>query len=274
MKRTLGILLLVLLVTGLTFAQQTPVAQPGNPSYAHGVAFAPNFGQWSVKMASAISATGSQTFFADRGSVQTNDGITFVPFAVNGKIIVGVGSSLETVTISAVSGCNALAQPGLPAVCSITATSFANNHSIGEPVQSGDTGIMEAVNFAANTGGGSVYFQVDCGPVTLSTSGLTTTSTCFVPTQFYNHGVAARVTTTITTSTNWALGIAGATSAFSTANATLTAGTTAIANQGAIATQGTTTNLGAVLITVTGANAGAGAVHIKAWGFTSAQPAF
>lgn len=277
MKRIASLAAVLTILAGALFAQQTPVPTPAVQSSFDGVYYAPNFGKWNLQLGGAISTTGSVAFLVNAGYTTTPDGIQFVPFAVNGKITVGTGSTAELVTISAVSNCNAAAQPGMPAVCTVTATSFSNAHGIGEPVTSADNGSMEALAFASQTGGGNVYFFVDCGVVTLSTSGATTTSTCFVPSLYYNQGSAARVTTTITTATDWELGTTGKLAAFTTANATMTAGTTAYTTQGAVAmnltTSATTNALSAVLVTTTG-TAGAGAIHVKVWGYAPAQPAF
>lgn len=280
MKRLATLLAVVCLLAGAAFTQQLPVPDPNPSSTFDGVYYAKNFSKWSVPVGAAIAASGTslQAAFA---VATTPDGITFSPFNAKEKISIGAGSTQEIATISSVSNCNsgALALPGQPVVCTITLSSGVSNaHSIGEPITSADNGIIEAVSYAQQTGGGNVFFLVDCGVITLSTSGLTTTSTCFVPNVFYNGGAAGRVTTTITTSASWAVGISNATSAFCTANSTLTAGTTCIANQGAIALSAvsspTANDLTAVLITAGTSNAGAGKVHVKVWGWTPAQPAY
>lgn len=246
-------------------------------SYSAGAYFAPNFGQWSIPIFTGITATGSQTLTMLSSVATTPDGIQFIPFVVNGKITVGTGSTQETVTVTAVSGAslNVLPTGGAIGTCSVTAT-FSNTHAAGELVSSGDNGIMEALNFASSNGGGQVKWLVDCGIITLSTSGATTTSTSFVPNLYYNQGCSARVTTTITTATDWAVGAVGKTTSFSTANATMTAGTTAFTTQASPAqnlTTGATANgLTAVLITCTG-TAGAGAIRVKVWGWTPAEAA-
>lgn len=278
MKKALAFLL-VILSAGILCAQQTPVPTPNVAlSFSDGTFYAPNFGKWQLQLAAPITATGSVAFLVNAGTVVTPDGITFVPFAVNEKISIGLGVGVqEIVTVTGVSGCNAAAVVGNPAVCTVTAT-VANLHSTGEPINSADSGTMEAVAYASNTGGGQVYFLVDCGQITLNTGGLTTTSTCFVPNQFYNSGGAARVTTTITVTASWAVGIVNNTSTFTTANSTLTAGTTSFANTGtpavALVTGATAANLTAVLITGVTSNPGAGVVHVKVWGTTAAPPAF
>lgn len=279
MKRITSLVSLVVLLAGSLFAQQTPVPVPSSQQSFDGTYYAANFGKWQLQLGGSITSTGSQAFLVNAGFTTTPDGIQFVPFAVNEKVTVGTGTTAEIVTISAVSGCNAAALPGSPAVCTVTATSFSNSHGIGEPVTSADNGIMEARAYASNTGGGLVFFQVDCGIVTLSTGSVTTTSTCFVPNLFFNQGSASRVTTTITsTATGWEVGVTGALATFSTNNTTLTASTTAFTTQGtpavALVTSATAADLAAVIVTAAGGAAGAGAVHIRVWGYTPAMAAF
>lgn len=277
MKRHITVFLAVLCLACSALAQQGGVSDPSvwsGRSYEDGKLNAWNFGKWQVNIApsSSITATGSQSFTANYVSpISTPDGLTFVPFAVNERITVGTGSQAEVVTISAVSGCSG---PSSSPSCLITATSFANNHYAGEPVTSADSGLWEAFAYAQQMGGGVVRFVVDCGQITLSTSAATTTSTCFVPKQFYSTGASGYVNTTIATATNWAVGISGSTSAFCSADSTLTAGTTCIANLAAPALVGSTLGITAVLITTTGSQTTAGVVHVKVWGDAPVQGAY
>jgi hypothetical protein len=65
--------------------------------------------------------------------------------------------------------------------------------------------------------------------ITLSTSGATTDSTAnLLPANSIILGVSARVTTTITTATDWAVGDGSTAARFTAANSTLTAGTTSV----------------------------------------------
>ena len=281
MKRIATLAAILCMLAGVAFTQQTAVPDPPlQESYSNGTYNAPNFGKWQVPVGAAIAANGTslQAAFA---VVTTPDGLTFSPFNAKERINIGTGSVAEVATISSVSNCNAgaLALPGQPVTCTITLSSGVTNaHSIGEPITSADNGIIEAVSYAQQTGGGPVFWKVDCGTITLSTSGLTTTSTCFVPNSFYNQGGACRVTTTITTSANWEVGVTGALTSFCGQNSTLTAGTTAFTLQAApaanLVTSATAADLAAVLITAGTSNAGAGKVHVKAWGYTVAQPAY
>jgi hypothetical protein len=103
--------------------------------------------------------------------------------------------------------------------------------------------------------------------VTLNTGGTTTDSTIQLPAGSIILSVTARVTTTITTATDWKLGDATIADRFSDANSTLTAGTTTVginqwkadrvtAGQGAFQQ-----SAAAVRITTTG-TPGAGAIRI------------
>jgi hypothetical protein len=105
--------------------------------------------------------------------------------------------------------------------------------------------------------------------LTLSTVGLTTdTSANLLPAGAVIEAVVCRVTTTITTTTNWAVGDANVSNRFSSANATLTSATTAVGINhfaGSVTTDnaGPTQSAAAkVRITCTGANPGAGAIRI------------
>jgi hypothetical protein len=65
--------------------------------------------------------------------------------------------------------------------------------------------------------------------ITLSTSGATTDSTAdLLPANAIIEAVTARVTTTITTATDWSLGDATTAARFAAANSTLTSGTTSV----------------------------------------------
>lgn len=105
--------------------------------------------------------------------------------------------------------------------------------------------------------------------LTLSTVGLTTdTVGNLLPAGSIIEAVVCRVTTTITTTTNWAVGDATQSARFSSANATLVAGTTSIGLNQADPTVASA-NLGPVQvaaakvrITCTGSNPGAGIIRI------------
>jgi hypothetical protein len=105
--------------------------------------------------------------------------------------------------------------------------------------------------------------------ITLNTGGLTTDSTAdLLPANSIILAVTARITTQITTTTDWALGDATTAARFAAANATLTAGTTSVGlahQQGSVATDATgPVQIAAakLRITCSGANPGAGAVRV------------
>lgn len=266
------------LFTGVPVQAQNPAHRVGNVYYSSG------YSGWQATVISGNTTTGvgvsiivalpgaggSGVLLADGSIIQ----LTSV-FNTNTPILVN-DANAETVTPTGVSiaSCPAgnLGVGGSQNCATITGT-FNNTHGQSALVTSGDAGVFEAITDAGANGGGLVFWIVDTGIVTLNTGGLTTTATAKVPTNFYNIGAAARVTTTITVTASWAVGIAGATGIFCSANATLTAGTTCLANQVAPATTGTTSALTAILITGATGNPGAGAVKARVWGWTPVQPA-
>lgn len=106
----------------------------------------------SVKVTSGSTGTGAYSIKLSSGTITLPDGRVIAPFATTAPIKIGNGSTLETVTPSAVSGCTAGAQSG---TCTITAT-FSYAHGQGDQVRSGTAGLQEAVNDASAQGGGQV----------------------------------------------------------------------------------------------------------------------
>lgn len=239
-------------------------------------------GKWGASLITGNTATGSQTVIICPWFITLQDGRVIQPFAAANStfaaITVDIGSNSEVVTPTASSLVAAPAGAYAGQQCASVTASFSNTHGSNTGgvlnVTSGDLGIQEAINDASLNGGGLVYWEADAGNVTLSTSSLTTTTTTKIPSNFLSLGGNARVTTTITGSTAWLVGTSGTTNALCTSNATLTAGTTCIANMNSPASVGTSTGLTAIVITTTVANATAGAVHVKAWGYTAAQSNF
>jgi hypothetical protein len=112
------------------------------------------------------SAAGAGTITLASGYITMPDGRTFFPLCagstVTGSITCGGatpitvnpgGSNSETVTPTAVSGCNLFPQNASAPSCQVTAT-FANVHAQGEYVASGSAGLQEAINDAIASGGG------------------------------------------------------------------------------------------------------------------------
>jgi hypothetical protein len=270
-RKFLSILASVALIAAGFVFVPTSMGQQGPARVGGGVYFASAYNQWTATVFTGFTGTGSQTMSMLYGYVTLPDGRPFVPFSTNVPLLVDVGSNAEVVTPTAVSGCFPL-NPN-QGVCQVTA-SFSNAHGNGTLVFSGDLGIEEAILDAQNGGGGLVYFFVDTGIVTLNTGSLTTTTSIKLPSTFISEGAAARVTTTITTSANWSVGIVGSTAAFCTANATLTAGTTCRSNMNAPAAVAVAaeTTLASVVFTMGTSNPGAGAIHAKLWGYVPVQP--
>lgn len=124
--------------------------------------------------------------------------------------------------------------------------------------------------FTESSANGATWKQGQASELlTLSTVGLTTdTAANLLPANAIIEAVVCRITTTITTTTNWAVGDPTTAARFSAANATLTAGTTSV---GIDCWSGAVTTLAAgpsqaaaakVRITCTGANPGAGVIRI------------
>lgn len=258
---------------------------PSNLSRVAGVYFSPAYsvGKWGASIVTGNTATGSQTIVICPWFVTLQDGRVIQPFSgansTFAPITVDIGSNSEVVTPTASSQIAApVGAPGAQPCASVTA-SFSNTHGGAGGggvlnVFSGDLGIQEAINDASLNGGGLVYWEADTGSVTLNTGALTTTTTVKIPVQRISTSASARVTTTITTSANWAVGSTASGASFCSANTTLTAGTTCIANQVAPTTTGTTTGLEAIVFTMGTSNPGAGAIHAKVWGYTPAQTTF
>lgn len=279
MKKLLAILAFALALPAFGQLNNTTPANV-TESYGQGVYSAPTYNYVTRITGGGSTGTGAYSIQVGNGAITLADGRRVQLFAntIIPPITVGSGTLQETVTPSATSGCTGINTPiALQTLspCTLTAT-FSNAHGVGELVQSGDLGIQEALNDASNNGGGLVYWQVDTN-ITLAT-GATTTDTAFpyeVPNQVFNIGAAARVTTTITSAcTGWEVGTAATVTRFTSNNTGLTAGTTAVATLTASSIAGTTTGLTPIRITCAGGNPGAGALHVKLWGYAVAQPAF
>jgi hypothetical protein len=280
-----GVLALALLVAlvPLMFVQKEVHGQGSGPtlqSRVGGNFFAPAYQDWGASIVAGNSATGSQTITICPALVTLRDGRvvnifgqqngTFAPISVDPQ-----GGSAETVTPTAISTVSDPTGQFVQPCAAVTATfSFTHNPSRSLfQVISGDNGIQEAFNDAAANGGGQVYWEKDCGVITLNTGGATTTSTCNVPKTFTNLGGSWRTTTTITTAASYSLGIASATTAFINACTSLTAGQDCSQFQVSPTKVSQGAGLGALLVTAN-ATPGAGAGHAKVWGYTEVQSNF
>lgn len=256
----------------------TPVT--AHDSYKVGIFNAGAY-NYQTSVYSGSTGTGAYTISLYAPTITLEDGRQVLPFgfstvatenvAIPPITIGNPGSTTqETVTPTSVSGCNIQNQgAAAQGLCQITAT-FTYSHGRGEMITSGDAGWQEAMNDAAANGGGLVRWAVDCGIITLSTSGATTTSTCNIPKDFTNMGGSVHVTTTVTTSASYSIGISGATAAFVSACTSLTAGLGCAGFQVSPTVVNGGAGEGALLITAN-ATAGAGAMRVKVWGFSQAQ---
>lgn len=257
------------------FAQVS--GQPLGPSTALGTYYSPNYnyGQTSkvppMKITTGTSASGVGTVTVSFGYFTTPDGRLVYPFTGVGTlppITLDTGANFETVTPSSVS----CSTPSVINTCLITAT-FSFAHGAGVNIGSGDQGIQEAINDATSQGGGQVFWVLDGGVLTLSTSAANTNiGTVTIPTRSFVMGAVARVTTTITGCTGgWSLGYTSGVE-FTSANTTLTAGTT---TDSSTLVAPVIFNAAAIIPVVhcTTANATAGAVHARVWGLKMAPPA-
>lgn len=172
MRKYLSIILSAVLALMPMFAATPAQAQqnpPSNQSFVGGTFVARNYNYPGIAISPGVNnAAGAATIRLQSASIRLQDGRTIMPFSAGGlgtqgqtaylpaiPITVGAGTTKETVTPTAVSGCFLGAPAGS---CSITAT-FVNAHGQGELVTSGSLGIQEAINDAAAFGGGLV--QVD-----------------------------------------------------------------------------------------------------------------
>jgi hypothetical protein len=149
MRKALSVIAFMLL-GALNCYAQSPLANVGGKVYASGYA------RWHVTVVTAPTGTGAGSITVTPGIPSNQDGsqVTNAFVSPGGgiytPITVGLGTAnQETVTPTAVSGCNAGSTS--PATCTLTAT-FANTHGPGDIVVSGDAGIQEAMNSIPNGG--------------------------------------------------------------------------------------------------------------------------
>ena len=159
-----ALVLAAILLPALLVSQQNA---PSSQSFVGGKFVARNYVYPGVAIAPGVNnPAGAATITLHQGSVRLADGRSIVPWTAGGfnilgepgpypaiPITVGAGTTKETVTPTAVSGCFIGAPNDIS--CKITAT-FANAHGTGEVVTTGSAGIDEAALDAAFWGGGVV----------------------------------------------------------------------------------------------------------------------
>lgn len=149
-KFALPLLLVIGLMAPLSHAQnRTRFAGRYNAiDYAYGIA--PGIAPLQVAQGNAATGTASITLVV--ACTTAGDGTSVCPLATNAPILVGVGSTQDTVTPTALSNCSY--QSAAYASCTVTG-SFTFTHGTGEQVTSGSYGLQEAINLA-NTGSGGI----------------------------------------------------------------------------------------------------------------------
>jgi hypothetical protein len=262
------------LIFALAFMILLPFcAQAQNAPWRNGDYNSVDYAQWKVQISpGSPTGNGTQTFQLQTiGGVELPNGRTFQVFSTNTPVLIGVGANQETATPSAVSGCLFTGQA--LGTCSVTFTGLTNSHGPGDLLQSGDQGIQEAINDAAASGGGQVWWRIDTGQVTLSTGAANTNlGAVNIPARSVVISATARVNVTIGTCTGgWSLGITSGTE-FTAANTTLTAGTTTDSSTGG--TTFITGTAGLPIAHCTTANASAGAIHAVFQGYKLVAPSF
>lgn len=150
LKNLLASAALVILGASTVSAQITTVigGTRGAYDYAYGL---PGVIFPALQVATGNTATGSATITLVSGQSTNSSGSSLSPISTTTPITVGIGADSETVTPTAVSGCN------IPQVyqCQVTA-SFTYMHGPQEPVTSGSYGLQEALNASNADSGGTV----------------------------------------------------------------------------------------------------------------------
>src|SRR5258707_749504 len=110
MKRILSFVASIFLA-GVCLAQTFPPSLPSTQSRVAGAFYAPNYAYGFYanpggKVSTGNAATGSSTITVEAGYIALADGRIILPFSVGAPILIGLGTTQETVTPTTVSGCN------------------------------------------------------------------------------------------------------------------------------------------------------------------------
>ncbi len=281
-------------VTSLTAT--APVVVTPSPTTTTGVISAPTAVTSAAALTSNALVKGAGLQAAAASAVATDDGTTLTYTGTGGVLsttsgglkagaaggAAGVlsllGSTSGTVTLTsdataATAVINTVLVPdgagtrNLGSTGARWASVLTTNINMSGTITGAGFGTSAILVTAANTS--TVTWGTANEQLTLSTSGLTTDSVGnLLPANSIIEAVCVRVTTTITTTTNWAVGDPTTSARFSSANATLTSGTTSVGlnhMQGSVTTDAAgpvQTAAAKVRITCTGSNPGAGAVRI------------
>jgi len=154
--------------------------------------------------------------------VRVTDGGTGSGQLVVGSTSVSIGAQAHIVSGSASRVALRVDSAATP---SVDIVQFTNNGTNRWALNSSSTATTATVS---DVNGGTQVRGTLTESITLSTSGTTTDSTIDLPANSIILSVTGRITTTITTATDWKLGDATIADRFSDANATLTSGTTTV----------------------------------------------
>lgn len=109
----------------------------------------------TVTVQQGNTATGAGTVVVSANFVVTQGSTVFRPFIVGQQITIGLGSAIETVTLTSV-GVSSLVGPNTDAYAITLGATFAQVHGPGDPLSSPTLGLQEAINVANGNGGGVV----------------------------------------------------------------------------------------------------------------------
>jgi hypothetical protein len=181
---------------------------------------------WSIQDVVANGTNGTSTLtFNHTGSsgimhVRFTNGTIFNDFTIQGSTI-ALSSNTGGLTLSATAGFT-LTGSGSASIALQAGATFSGG--------GGGAWTFSAVPIAESTANNATWTWGQASELlTLSTSGTTTdTAANLLPANSIIEAVVARITTTITTATNWKMGDATTAGRFTAANSTLTSGTTDI----------------------------------------------
>lgn len=171
----------------------------------------------------ASTATVRVTGYFKAGALATE-----VPPADYVRVVTGVCSSRDATALTAAS---VTTTADITAGDDLIATDDAtvgDDLTVTDAIAAASIGLVSGGNITT-ANGASMTWNVGSESITLSTSGATTDSTAdLLPANSIIDSVVCRVTTTVTTATDWSLGDATTAARFAAANSTMTAGATSI----------------------------------------------
>lgn len=253
---------------------------PNNGSAGAVANYAAAGGSTTVGPDATLTDNGTNLTYSGTSGARIPDGTTSAPaYSFTGLTGGGMWRNGSTVTMQAASG------NGLVSVTSgaVILNDGNNLSTFGSGVQTNagrnlsETG-APAIIGTSSSNGQSYSIGAVHELITLNTAGTTTDSTNnLLPANSLILSVVARVTTTITTATNWSLGDATTSARFAAANTNLTAGTTSVGMQqmqGSVAADaaGPVQTTAAKLRITTSGTPGAGAIRVTVYYISFTPP--